>query len=140
MLDFSALNTDLLKSPTSPAKEEGHINIPAELKTKPVALVGPIERKKRETATEMSLLETSKLINERLRNCQQAVWTYYRAVKENRPPEEIALLSARALSLALSDQMIYTTLAMKYRLEYGIRTEEDVPYNIVRENGACSKP
>ena len=140
MLDFSSLNNDLPKRPTSPAKEEGHINIPDELKTKPTALVGPVEKKKRDNATEMTLLETSRLINERLRNCQQAIWTYYKATKDGRPPEEIALILAKALSLAVSDTMIYTSLAMKYRLEYGIRTEEDVPYNIVRENGACSKP
>lgn len=140
MLDFSSLDKDFVKSPTSPAKGEGHINIPAELKTKPTALIGPIEKKKRETATEMSLLDTSKLINERLRNCQQAIWTYYKAVKEERPPEEIALLLARALSLAVSDTMIYTTLAMKYRLEYGIRTDENIPYNIIHENDACRKP
>ena len=140
MLDFSALNTDLIKSPTSPANEEGHINIPAELKTKPTALVGPVERKRRENDTEMSLLETSKLINERLRNCQQAIWTYYKATNEGRPPEEIALVLARALSLAVSDTMIYTTLAMKYRLEYGIRTDDNIPYNIIHENDTCMKP
>ena len=139
MLDFSSLDKDFVKQPVSPAKGEGNINIPAELKTKPTALVGPLERKRRENCTEMTLLETSKLVNERLRNCQQAIWTYYKAVRDGRPPEEIALLLARALSLAVSDTMIYTTLAKKYGLEYGIRTDENIPYNIIREN-TCSKP
>lgn len=133
MLDFSALNNDLPKGPPRPAKGPGNTNIPAEFKTQPTALKGAIAAGKREKAAENSLLEVSRLINERLQRCQMAIWDYNKAVKAGRPPEEIALLAARALSLAVSEEMIYTSLANRYRVLYGVYLDPEKPGEVFRE-------
>lgn len=133
MLDFSALNKDLPKGPPRPANGPGNTNIPAEFKTQPMALKGAIAAGKREKAAENSLLEVSRLINERLQRCQMAIWDYNKAVKAGRPPEEIALLAARALSLAVSEEMIYTSLANRYRVLYGVYLDPEKPGEVFRE-------
>lgn len=133
MLDFSALNNDLPKGPPRPANEPGNTNIPAGRETRPAAATGATAAGQREKAKENSLLEVSRLINERLRRCQTAIWDYNKAVKAGRPPEEIALLAARALSLAVSEEMIYTSLANRYRELYGVYLDPENPGEPCRE-------
>lgn len=133
MLDFSALNNDLPKRPPRPANEPGNTNIPAGSETRPTAATGATAAGQREKAKESSLLEVSRLINERLRRCQMAIWDYNKAVKAGRPPEEIALLAARALSLAVSEEMIYTSLANRYRELYGVYLDPEKPGEPCRE-------
>ena len=133
MLDFSALNNDLPKGPPRPANEPGNTNVPAGSETRPTAAAGATAAGQREKAKENSLLEVSRLINERLRRCQTAIWNYNKAVKAGRPPEEIALLAARALSLAVSEEMIYTSLANRYRELYGVYLDPEKPGEPCRE-------
>lgn len=133
MLDFTALNNDPLKSPTSPANDPANIKVPAGLKTEPTGLTGAKYRESRKNANDMSLLEVSKLINERLARCQMSIAEYNKAVRDGQPPEEIALLAARALSLAVSEELIYTKLASLYGEKYGIRIDPEPPHNILRE-------
>ena len=133
MLDFSALNNDLPKRPPRPANEPGNTNIPAGSETRPTAATGATAAGQREKAKENSLLEVSRLINERLQRCQTAIWDYNKAVKAGRPPEEIALLAARALSLAVSEEMIYTSLANRYRELYGVYLDPEKPGEPCRE-------
>lgn len=133
MLDFNSLNNDLTKCPTRAANEAGHINIPAEYKAQPAGVTGPEYKEDREKANEMSLLEVSKLINERLGRCELAIWAYNKAVRDGRPPEEIALLAAKALSLAVSEELIYKSLEKALGPKYGIRVNAAPPYEITRE-------
>lgn len=133
MLDFTALNKDTPKRPYSPGNEPGHIKVPAELQSEPTALTGAKARAQRQNETEMNLLEVSKLINERLGRCQMAIAEYNKALRDGQPPEEIALLAARALSLAVSEDLIYTSIANKYREQYGIRINQEAPHDIIRE-------
>jgi hypothetical protein len=133
LLDFTALNNDLPKSPTSPGKDPANIKVPAELKSTPTAVAGAEYRGTRQKQTEKSLLELGKLNNERLGRCQMTIWEYNKAVRDDRPPEEIALLAARALSLAVGEELIYTSIEKKYRERYGIRTAPEPPHGIIKE-------
>ena len=133
MLDFSALNNDGPKRPQTHGNGQGNIKVPAGLKTEPAALTAAKAGAARETANEKNLLDLGKLLNERLGRAEIAVSEYNKALRAGQPTEEIALLAARALSLALSEELIYTSIASKYLSEYGIRISPEPPYKIVRE-------
>ena len=131
MLDFTALNNDRTKRPASPAKEEGNIKLPEDLQAAPTGLIGAKYGEKRKKESETSLPEAGKELNRRLQRAEMAIHTYYKAVRDGRPPEEVALIAARALSLAVSDSLIYSTISGQYGERYGIRTEDEPPYNII---------
>ena len=131
MLDFTALDNDLTKRPTSPAKQGTDIKLPEDLQAAPTGLIGAKYKEKRKTANEKTLLEVGKELNARLRRSEMAMSTYHKAVRDGRPPEEIALIAARALSLAVSDSMVYKKISEEYREKYGIATEGKPPYNII---------
>ncbi len=133
MLDFTALHNDAPKSPYSPGNDPANIKVPAELKSEPTAVTGAKYRETRKTSNEMSLLNLGKLLNERLGRSEIAISEYNKAVRDNQPPEEIALLAARALSLAVSEELIYTSLENKYREKYRITVSKEPPFKIVHE-------
>ena len=132
MLDFSALNNDVPKSPTRPAKGETNINIPAELKTQPAGLIGAKYGEQRKNEHKMNLLDLGRLLNERLGRAELTIAEYNKAIKANRPPEEIALLAAKALSLAVSEELIYKNLERHYQ-DLGIRVTDTPPYTIIHD-------
>ena len=133
MLDFSALNKDATKRPYSPGNDPANIKVPASLQSEPTALTGAKYRQTRQNNDEKSLLELGKLNNERLARSEIAISEYNKALRDGQPPEEIALLAARALSLAVGEDLIYTTIAKKYREAYGIRISPEAPHKIIRE-------
>jgi len=133
MLDFTALNNDPVKSPYSPGNDTANIKVPAELKTKPTGLEGAEYKEERRTNHVMSMLELGKLINERLARAEITIHTYNKAVRDDLPPEEVALLAAKALSLAVDEDLIYTSIEKKYRERYGIYVSRDTPYRIMKE-------
>ena len=133
MLDFTALNDDLTKRPYSPANEPGNIKVPAELKTSPTGLEGAKYKEQRKSNNLLSMLDLGKLINERLGRAEITIHEYNKAVRDDLPPEEVALLAAKALSLAVNEDLIYTTIENKYRERYGIYVSRDTPYRIIRE-------
>ena len=133
MLDFTALNNDLPKSPYRPGNDPANIKVPAELQSEPTGLAGAKYKEHREKENEKSVMELGKLLNERLGRAEIAISEYNKALRDGQPPEEIALLAARALSLAVSEDLIYTSIEKKYREQYGIRISPEPPYKIVRE-------
>ena len=133
MLDISALNNDAPKRPYSPGNDPANIKVPASLQSEPTALTGAKYRQTRQNNDEKSLLELGKLNNERLGRSEIAISEYNKALRDGQPPEEIALLAARALSLAVGEDLIYTTIAKKYLEKYGIRISPEAPHKIIRE-------
>lgn len=138
MLDLSKISAlheknDAPKSPTIHANEAAHIKVPAKNNPPSEEATKTDFRVEQHKATEMSLLEVGKLINARLQLCGTAIWAYNKAVRDDRPPEEVAMLAAKALSLAVSDTMIYSSLEKKYRPKYGIRVSEESPYGLQHE-------
>lgn len=130
MLDFSALNNDVPKCPPRRLNEPGNINIPAELKTTPAAVQGPKAKADRKKATDLTLLELGRIINERLGRAEITIAEYHKAIKKNRPPEEIALLAAKALSLAVSEDLIFKSLEKHYQ-DLGVTVSAEPPYKII---------
>ena len=133
MLDFTVLNNDAPKSPTSPANEPVHIKVPADLQSAPTAVAGSRYKEEQENNSERCLLTLGQLLNERLGWSEIAISDYNKAVRDDKPPEEVALLAARALSLAVSEELIYTSLEKKYRKKYGITISKDPPFKILYE-------
>ena len=133
MLDFTALNKDVPKSPYTPGNDPANIKVPAELKSEPTGLTAAKARESRKSQDEKSLLDLGKLLNERLGRAELAIHEYFKALRDGQPPEHIALLAARALSLAVSDEMIFTTIARKYQDEYGIRIDPQPPHKVIKE-------
>ena len=133
MLDFTALKTDPTKRPVRPANDTANIKVPAELKSEPAAVTGALYKEKRKNGNERSLLDVGKLLNERLGRAETAIHDYNKAVRDGKPPEEVALYAARALSLAVCEEMIFTTIARKYQSEYGIRISQDERHVIIKE-------
>jgi len=133
MLDFTTLNNDRTKSPVTHGNGPANIKVPAELKTKPAGLEEAEYKEQRRTNHVMSLLELGQLINERLARAEITIHTYNKAVRDDLPPEEVALLAAKALSLAMDEDLIYTSIEKKYRERYGIYVSRDTPYRIIKE-------
>ena len=52
---------------------------------------------------------------------------------EKTSEEEIALLAAKSLSLAVSEELIYKSLEKKYRDQFGIYIDPKKPDEIIRE-------
>ncbi len=133
MLDFTALNKDVPKRPYSPGNDPAHIKVPTNLQSEPTALTGAKYKETRQNQNGKSLLELGRLNNERLARSEIAISEYNKALRDGQPPEEIALLAARALSLAVGEDLIYTTIANKYREACGIRICPEPPHKIIRE-------
>lgn len=138
MIDLSKISAlreknDAPKSPTIHANEAAYIKVPAKNEPQLQETTGIDFRMAQHTSAEMSLLEVSRLINARLQQCSTAIWAYNKAVNDDRPPEEVALLAAKALSLAVSDTMIYSSIEKKYWPKYGIRVSQETPYGLQYE-------
>lgn len=133
-MDFTALNNELSKTPTGHAKAETDIKIPENLKAQTRGSSGAKYADKRKNDTELNLLELGRLNNERLGRAEITLSEYNKAVRDDRPPEEVALLAAKTLSLALAEELIYTTIAKKYRDRYGITLTNEPPYKIIIVN------
>ncbi len=132
-MDFSALNNGILKAKKEPAAVTHQVTVPDELKAQPKALTGAKYADKRAKDTELNLLELGQLLNERLGRAEITISEYNKAVRDDRPPEEVALLAAKALSLAMAEELIYTTIAKKYQDKYDLRLTDEPPFKVIRE-------
>jgi hypothetical protein len=88
-------------------------------------------RQKRERAERYVMLKMGRLLQNNIIAAGRAVETLFKALRDGRPPEEVALVAVKGFSLMVNDTMLYDTIAKKYRQEYGIALEEKPPFNIV---------
>ena len=89
-------------------------------------------RKDRVDDTRGFLLAQGKEMQKKLQRAERAISTYNKAVTDKRPPEEIALIAAKALSLAMSEDLLYDRIKTWYKEEYGVKLDEKCPYKIRR--------
>ncbi len=87
-------------------------------------------REKRERAERYTLLRMGRLIQNNIIAAGRITETVFKALRDDRPPEEIALAAVKGLSLLVNDTMLYDTIEKKYRKEYGITLDSKPPYNI----------
>ncbi len=87
---------------------------------------------KRERHERYILLKMGRLMQENIIAAGRITETIFKAVRDDRPPEEIALAAVKGLSLLVNDTMLYDAIEKKYRQEYGITLESKPPYNIKR--------
>ena len=89
-------------------------------------------RQKRERAERYVMLKMGRLLQANIIAAGRTVETLFKALRDNRPPEEIALVAVKGFSLLVNDTMLYDTLEKKYRQQYNITLEDKPPYNIKR--------
>lgn len=87
-------------------------------------------REKRERAERYILLKMGRQLQDNIIAAGRITETVMKASRDGRPPEEIALLAVKGLSLLVNDPMVYTAIEKKYRKQYGITLEQKPPYNV----------
>ena len=145
MLDFSKLKKNATKRPTTQGNGAGNSFISTDDKnpvageygrnngnTEKTAQNEPPKPEPKPTDDDF-LLQVGRTVQGNIIKGGRASWDIFHAVKRNAPPEEIALIAVKGLSLVLSDQLLYKTVAEKYRQEYGIRLTQEPPFEILRE-------
>ena len=141
MADFSnfiaGIKKDATKRPTSDDRGATHINYQEEYKNAVAGTIDPLKTetakttgKAGETLPELSPLQAGKLLQEKIMKGECSIWAINHAMKRNAPPEEIALIAVKGLSLVTSDSMIFKTVADAWREKYGMIIEEKPPYKI----------
>ena len=144
MLDFSKLMNGVTKRPTTQGNGATQGNIPTEHKNAVAGEYGSDRGKSQKTAEKQPqneldptgkdfLLQVGKQMQENIRKGGRATWDIFKGMKEDRPPEEIALIATKALSLVLDDQLLYKTVSERYRQQYGISLTDEPPFTIIRE-------
>ena len=140
MADFSKLRAGLKKDapkrPTSEFNDPGNTNIPTKDKN---TVAGQIDTKEKVLVKSMQeldptaddfLLQVGILIQDNIKKGNLITWAINKAVKADAPPEHIALLAVKEISLLTNDTIVYKMLAEKYRQKYGIEMTEKHPYEI----------
>ena len=141
MLDLTKLlgnvKTDAPKRPVSDLNRTTQGNIPAENKN---AVAGKIDALPTADAQnpgtsgaelpELTPLQAGKLLQEKIMKGECSIWAINHAMKRNAPPEEIALIAVKGLSLVTSDPMVFKSVSEAWREKYGMVIEESPPYKI----------
>lgn len=141
MLDLTELlgtpKNNAVKRPTSDFKGATNTNYQAEHKN---AVAGQINALPTTDAKnpgtsgaelpELTPLQAGKLLQEKIMKGECSIWAINHAMKRNAPPEEIALIAVKGLSLVTSDSMVFKTVSEAYRAKYGMVIAESPPYEI----------
>lgn len=144
MLDFSKLKKNATKRPTTQGNGAANSFIPTDNKN---AVAGEYESDKGitqkqtekqpqnepETTQKDYLLQVGKQLQENIRKGGRSTWDIFKSMKADRPPEEIALIAVKGLSLVLDDQLLYKTVSERYRQQYGISLTDKPPFTIIRD-------
>lgn len=135
-MDWESLGIERTKRPSRPANEPGHINLPTPPEnsttgTGEATTAGcDLEDAKRYH------LEMGKRMQQQLVNGGHTVWTLNKAIRDKRPPEEIALVAVKVVSLLIMEQRIYDSIKDEYRERYQITLDEKCPHEIIHlQNG-----
>ena len=91
-------------------------------------------REKRERAERYVLLKMGRQLQDNIIAAGRITETVMKAARDGRPPQEIALLAVKGLSLLVNDPMVYTAIAREYREKYNIELEPKPPYNLIRKD------
>lgn len=91
-------------------------------------------REKRERAERYVLLKMGRQMQDNIITAGRIVERVLKATRDGSPPEEIALLAVKGLSLLVNDPMVYTAIAREYREKYNIELEPKPPYNLIRKD------
>ena len=144
MTDFSKLlrniKPDATKRPVNGFQNPTQGNIPAEPKNAVETKINPIAgadtkkpRNPGEPFPDLSPLQAGKLLQEKIMKGECSIWAINHAMKRNAPPEELALIAVKGLSLVLHEPLLFKTVAERFRQEYGITLTEKPPFKILRE-------
>ena len=134
---FGNMKFDATKRPVTGFNGATNTNYQAEHKN---AVAGQITPKETETGksagnqpeppADLTPLQAGKLLQEKIMKGECSIWAINHAMKRNAPPEEIALIAVKGLSLVTSDSMVFKTVSEAWREKYGMVIEENPPYKI----------
>ena len=139
MLDFSKMKKNAVKAPYTPGNGAGNSLIPAEPKNAVGTTADALKAKSAKTLPKREpeptdddyLLQIGIMQQENIKRGNLLTWEINKATRVGRPPEEIALLAAKAISLMTDDVLVYKYVAERFRKEYGIELEPKPPYKII---------
>ena len=139
MLDFSKMKNNATKRPATQGNGAGNSFISTDNKN---AVAGECESDRGKSAFlaenepgkagESILLQAGKHLQRNLQRGELTAHELNKAIRDDRPPEEIAMIATKTVSLILSDSMIYNALAKKYGEKYGITLTKEPPYKVTR--------
>ena len=130
-MDWESLGVNRVKRPLTRPNEPSHTNIPTAEQN---AVTGTAGGK-----TDVSSLEDAKAFHltmgkrmqEQLRNGGNSLQTLNRAIRDRRPPEEIALVAVKLVSLLMLEPRIFDGIKTEYKERYKICLDDKVPYEII---------
>ena len=91
-------------------------------------------REKRERAERYVMLKMGRQMQDNIITAGRIVERVLKATRDGSPPQEIALLAVKGLSLLVNDPMVYTAIAREYQEKYNIELEPKPPYNLIRKD------
>lgn len=130
-MDWESLGIERTKRPPRLAKEPAHINTPT---AKENATTGTTD-----ASAGISTLEDAKAFHldmgrrmqQQLVNGGHTLWTLNKAIRDKRPPEEIALIAVKVCSLLVMEQRLYDSIKTEYQERYHITLDEKCPHEII---------
>ena len=87
-------------------------------------------RKGKDDSTRKLLLSVAKETQKNLQRGGTLVYEVNKAIRDDKPPEQVALLAVKCVSLLISDPMMYTALEKKYEERYGITLSTKWPFKV----------
>lgn len=140
MADLSKLRAGLknnaVKRPVSDFQTPTQGNIPTEHKNTVAGQIDPLKGKPAKSIEELDpraedyLLQVGIITQNNIKKGNLITWAINKAINSDAPPEHIALLAVREISLLTNDSMVYKMLADKYREKFGIELTDRHPYEI----------
>ena len=91
-------------------------------------------RTQRERAETHILVKMGRLMQDNIITAGRITERVLLANRDGRPPEEIALLAVKGLSLLVRDPLLYSTIAREYEKRYGLSLQDSPPYEVIRKD------
>ncbi len=140
MLDLSVLKNrtekNATKRPVNDFQGATQGNIPTDNKNAVAGRIDPLKGETVKSIEELDpraddfLLQVGIITQNNIKKGNLITWAINKAVKMDAPPEHIALLSVKEISLLTNDDIIFKKLAERYREKYGIEVTEKYPYEV----------
>ena len=90
-------------------------------------------RKDQDKSTNKFLLSVAKETQKNLQRGGTLVYEVNKAIRDDKPPEQVALLAVKCVSLLISEPLMFTTLEKKYAEQYGITLSTKWPFKVQKK-------
>ncbi len=88
-------------------------------------------KKQKKEGGNKQLLDVAKIINRNLQRGGALVYDLNKAINKDCPPEQVALLAVKCVSLLINEGLIYNNIAKRYEEKYGIALTDGFPFKVI---------